>query len=292
MARSMTGFGKSEFRNDRFELNVEVRNLNNRYLDIGLRFPKILAPYEFKVKDIIKSMVLRGKIMLSIVYKEIAGTDSALMINDEKLKSLKTGLTEICRKTGIEGPVTLDHLLFFKDLWVPEEEETDDSELEQALYQVVRESLDDLNKMRDQESENISPDIINRLDLIAASLNTIEDLARDNPRTELDRLHNRISELINKGDVDKDRLELELAIIADRVDVTEECIRLRSHIDMFRDIFITRDEVGKQLTFILQEMQRETNTIGSKTTITDISYQVIKIKEEIEKLREQVQNLE
>ena len=292
MARSMTGFGKSEFRNNRFELNVEVRNLNNRYLDIGIRFPKILSPYEFKIKDIIKSMVIRGKISLTIVYKDVVGDDSALVVNDERLKSLKNGLTEICQKTGINDPITLDHLLFFKDLWVPEEEETDDKELEEALSQVVREALTDLNKMRDQESENIKPDILNRLDMIGSSLAAIEELARNNPRIELERLHKRISELIAKGDVDEDRLELELAIIADRVDVTEECIRLRSHIDMFRDAFVTKEEVGKQLTFILQEMQRETNTIGSKTTITEISHQAIRIKEEIEQLREQVQNLE
>ena len=283
MSRSMTGFGKSEFRNDRFELNVEVRNLNNRYLDIGLRFPKILAPYEFKVKDIIKSMVIRGKITLNIVYKDVSGEDSAVLANEAKLKNLATSLEDIKQKTGIKGDITLDHLLFFKDIWAPEEADEEDEELEKALYNVVRDALKNLNVMRDQESANISPDVVHRLTIIENSLIEIEKLARDNPRIEMDRLHDRIMELITRGNVDKDRLELELAIIADRVDVTEECIRLRSHIDLFRDVFTTKDEVGKQLTFVLQEMQRESNTIGSKTTITDISHYVIQIKEEIEK---------
>jgi uncharacterized protein (TIGR00255 family) len=146
--------------------------------------------------------------------------------------------------------------------------------------------------MRKQESDNICSDIYTRLDKIRSTLNSISEKAKDSPKVELDKLFNRLQERISNNEVDRDRLELELAMIADRIDVTEECIRLSSHLDLFKDILDTKKEVGKQLTFLLQEMHRETNTIGSKTSDISISHEMIYIKEEIEKIREQVQNLE
>jgi uncharacterized protein (TIGR00255 family) len=146
--------------------------------------------------------------------------------------------------------------------------------------------------MRKQEADNLCTDIYSRLEIIKSVLKSIRDKVKDSPRRELEKLYARLQERIDKNEVDKDRLELELAIIADRVDVTEECIRLSSHLDLFKDVVDNKDEVGKQLTFLLQEMHRETNTIGSKTSDISVSHEMIRLKEEIEKLREQVQNLE
>jgi len=292
MARSMTGFGKAEVKNDRFELSVEARNLNNRFLDMNIRLPKALSAYEFKIKDLIKANVLRGKLNLTVNYKNLALHNGNFMVKAESVKSHLALLEEIINHTGIKGEVTLDHLLSFKELWEPEEPIEEDAELESELLRVIKIALDNLNEMRDQEAENISGDIIQRLQLIETALLDIETKAKLNPREELKKLYERTQELLAKGEVDKNRFELELALIADRVDVTEECIRLRSHMDLFRTVFKDKPEVGKQLTFILQEMQRESNTIGSKTTDVAISHKVIRIKEEIEKLREQVQNLE
>jgi uncharacterized protein (TIGR00255 family) len=154
------------------------------------------------------------------------------------------------------------------------------------------EALNNLDMMRKQEAENICSDIYSRLEEINTVLTSISEKVKDSPRLELEKLYNRLQERISKKEIDKDRLELELAIIADRVDVTEECIRLFSHLDLFKNVLDNKDEVGKQLTFLLQEMHRETNTIGSKTSDIRISHEMIRLKEEIEKLREQVQNLE
>ena len=291
MARSMTGFGKAEFKNERFEINAEVRNLNNRYLDIGLRLPKKLAPYEFKVKDLVKSHVIRGKLALSISYKDITGSENPIF-NQDSVKTYHNLLQQLKNQTGIAGDITMDHLLAFKDLWEPEESTADDAEIETALLEVVERALENLNKMRDQESANIKPDITGRVDEIEKTLKKIELTTRENPRQEMEKMYQRIKDLVNNGELVRERLELELAVIADRVDVTEECTRLHSHINMFREVFNKKKEVGKSLTFILQEMQRESNTIGSKTSEISVAHNIIHIKEEIEKLREQVQNLE
>ena len=292
MARSMTGYGKAAFKNDHFEIIVEIRNLNNRYIDINLRMPKLILPYEFKVKELIKSQVIRGKLTVNISFKDLTGEAAGLSIREESIKEYYEFLEEIKNRTGIKDQITLNHLLAFKDLWEPDEPDYEDEEVEKRLLSVVKEALTNMNEMRSKEFINIEPDIINRLTLIEDSLNEIKKMSATNTRRELDKLYKRITDLIGNGEVDKDRLELELALIADRVDVTEECTRLKSHLDMFRDVLKNKPEVGKSLTFILQEMQREGNTIGSKTTDITVSHKVIGIKEEIEKIREQAQNLE
>jgi uncharacterized protein (TIGR00255 family) len=292
MARSMTGYGKAAFKNDHFEIIVEARNLNNRYIDINLRMPKFILPYEFKIKELIKSDVIRGKITVNISFKDLSGEVSGLSIREESVKEYFRFLEQIKSRTGIDDQITLDHLLAFKDLWEPDEPEYEDEEVEKQLLAVVKEALGNMNDMREKEFINIQPDILNRLDFIEKGLTDIKKTSSVNARRELEKLYQRIIDLIGSGEVDKDRLELELAMIADRVDVTEECIRLKSHLDMFRDVLANKSEVGKSLTFILQEMQREVNTIGSKTTEITVSHKVISIKEEIEKIREQAQNLE
>jgi uncharacterized protein (TIGR00255 family) len=288
----MTGYGKAAFKNDHFEIIVEVRNLNNRYIDINLRMPKLILPYEFKVKELIKTQVIRGKITVNISFKDLSGEASGLSISEDSIKEYYEFLEAIKNQTGIKEQVTLDHLLAFKDLWEPVEPAYEDEEVEKRLLAVVKEALTNMNEMRSKEYQNIEPDIFNRLALIEEFLTEINKMSDRNTRRELEKLYQRIKDLIENGEVDKDRLELELALIADRVDVTEECTRLKSHLDMFRDVLETKPEVGKSLTFILQEMQREANTIGSKTTDITVSHKVIGIKEEIEKIREQAQNLE
>ncbi len=215
-----------------------------------------------------------------------------LHLNHDTVQFYHQLLEKIKSQTGIKDEITLDHLLQFKELIEPEEAVFQDDEIKKVLTDAFDKALENLDAMRRQEAENICADIYSRLEKIKTALNSITEKAKDSPRLELDKLYNRLQERINNKEVDKDRLELELAIIADRVDVTEECIRLSSHLDLFKDVLDNKDEVGKQLTFLLQEMHRETNTIGSKTSDISISHEMIRLKEEIEKIREQVQNLE
>ncbi len=292
MPRSMTGFGRAEIKNSRFEITVEIRSLNNRFLDIGLKLPKSLNSYEYILKGLTKKKILRGKLTAVVNFKNLMLENGDLRLNHETVQFYHQLLEKIKSQTGIKDEITLDHLLQFKELIEPEEAVFQDDEIKTVLTDAFDKALENLDAMRRQEAENICVDIYSRLEKIKTALNSITEKAKDSPRLELDKLYNRLQERINNKEVDKDRLELELAIMADRVDVTEECIRLSSHLDLFKDVLDNKDEVGKQLTFLLQEMHRETNTIGSKTSDISISHEMIRLKEEIEKIREQIQNLE
>ena len=292
MPRSMTGFGRAEFKNSRFELSVEIRSLNNRYLDISLKLPKSLNNYENLLKEQLKKKILRGKLTVGVTFKNLSLENGNFRLNSDTVGFYLQLLEKIKMDTGIKDQIKLDHLLQFKELLEPEDIIFEDNEIETVLTETFEKALTDLDKMRKQEADNICTDIYSRLGEIKAVLESISEKVKDSPRIELQKLYNRLQERLTNKEVDKDRLELELAIIADRVDVTEECIRLASHLDLFKNMLDTKDEVGKQLTFLLQEMHRETNTIGSKTSDISVSHEMIHLKEEIEKLREQVQNLE
>ncbi|TFG98834.1 MAG: YicC family protein [Calditrichales bacterium] len=292
MAKSMTGFGRADQNNGQFEIGVEVRSLNNRYLDISLRLPKSLNSFEFPLKEIIKKFVIRGKVSLAVTFKPVHSNGSDFSLNADTVNYYVRLLEQIKEHTGLKDTITLEHLLRFKELVEPEEVEMSDEDIEPLLIATVSEALVNLNAMREQEGINIGRDITSRLDTIRIVVSDIAKRSENSSRDELDKLYARLQDRLGNNEIDRDRLELELAIIADRVDITEECTRLDSHINVFRNVFETKPEVGKQLTFLLQEMHRETNTIGSKTSDITISHDMIRLKEEIEKLREQIQNLE
>ncbi len=292
MPQSMTGFGRSEVKNGRYEISVEIRSLNNRYLDIGLKLPKSLNSYEYSLKEQAKKKIIRGKLSIVVNYKNLTLTNGDFRLNKDTLQFYQQLLEQIKKQTGLEDQITLDHLLKFKELVEPEEIVLEDDEIESLLMEAFAKALQNLDMMRSKEAKNITQDMYYRLENIEKAVQTITEKAKKSPRLELEKLFDRLNDRIKNKEVDRDRLEFELALIADRVDVTEECVRLSSHIDLFKDVLDNKDEVGKQLNFILQEMHRETNTIGSKTSDITISHEMIKLKEEIEKLREQVQNLE
>jgi len=292
MPYSMTGFGRAEAKNDRYELAAEIRNLNNRYLEIGLRLPKSLAAYEFSLKDIVKKYVLRGKVTVTITFKDVLNLTENFSLKKESVRFYRMILEQITEEAGLSDPIKLEHLLQFKELLEPDDLELKDEELEKTLNALLEEALIDLNHMRRAEGENIATDLQQRIDSIEQKVAEMARKGSENPRQELEKLSTRLEDLIHSGEINRDRLELELALISDRVDISEECTRMQSHIKLFREVLGTGGEIGKKLTFILQEMQRESNTIGSKTTDISIAHGVIQLKEEIEKIREQVQNLE
>jgi uncharacterized protein (TIGR00255 family) len=288
----MTGFGRAETKNEHLEMVAEVRSLNNRYLEINMRLPRSLTSYEFELKDIVKKHVVRGKVTITITSKDVLKLTENFNLKRDSVRFYKTILEQIQEEAGLSDPIRLEHLLQFSELLEPEDTEVKDEELEKALVAVLEAALADLNQMRQAEGRNMAADIRERIAGIESEIVEIESKGRENPRKELDKLTARLRDQINSGEIDRDRLELELALISDRVDISEECTRMHSHLELFREVLAGKGEVGKKLTFILQEMQRESNTIGSKTTEISISHGVIQLKEEIEKIREQVQNLE
>jgi len=292
MLRSMTGFGKADFRNAHYEISVEIKNLNNRFLDISLKLPKSLMAYELMLKDIVKNKVKRGKLTATVIFKDLVLTNGNFTLKEESIQFYYKLLQQIKSRTGVKGRITLDHLLHFSELIEPEEISKEDEELAGKLSGVMEAALDNLNVMRSKEAEHLIKDLLSRIQTIETIIEEVFKRGKENPRTELEKMFARLKEMVDANKIDSNRLEMEMALIADKVDITEECIRMKSHLEMFRTILEHNDEVGKQLTFVLQEMQRETNTIGSKTTDVSISHQMIQAKDEIEKLREQVQNLE
>jgi len=292
MLRSMTGFGKADFRNAHYEISVEIKNLNNRFLDISLKLPKSLMAYELLLKDIVKNKVKRGKLTATVIFKDLVLTNGNFTLKEESIQFYYKLLQQIKSRTGVKGRITLDHLLHFSELIEPEEISKEDEEMAGKLSGVMEAALDNLNVMRSKEAEHLIKDLLSRIQTIETIIEEVFKRGKENPRTELEKMFARLKEMVDANKIDSNRLEMEMALIADKVDITEECIRMKSHLEMFRTILEHNDEVGKQLTFVLQEMQRETNTIGSKTTDVSISHQMIQAKDEIEKLREQVQNLE
>jgi len=292
MLRSMTGFGKADFRNAHYEISVEIKNLNNRFLDISLKLPKSLMAYELMLKDIVKNKVKRGKLTATVIFKDLVLTNGNFTLKEESIQFYYKLLQQIKSRTGVKGRITLDHLLHFSELIEPEEISKEDEEMAGKLSGVMEAALDNLNVMRSKEAEHLIKDLLSRIQTIETIIEEVFKRGKENPRTELEKMFARLKEMVDANKIDSNRLEMEMALIADKVDITEECIRMKSHLEMFRTILEHNDEVGKQLTFVLQEMQRETNTIGSKTTDVSISHQMIQAKDEIEKLREQVQNLE
>jgi len=293
MPNSMTGYGKSRKTFENYEIEVEIRSLNNRYLDTIIRLPKSIDIFEQRIKDEIKKRIFRGKVTLNISLNGISENGfENVKLNEEALKYYYELISKIKTNIDIKEEITLDHILQFKDLIQIAEEELEDDSILENLLDTVNEALKALVEMRNNEAVNIMKDINDRIKIIENNTKKIISVAKDNPIQEYDKLFERVQKMLNGKVVDENRLEMELALLADRVDVTEECTRLNSHLQQFDSILNTKKEVGKSLTFILQEMHREINTIGSKTTNVDISHMAIEVKEEIEKLREQVQNLE
>lgn len=292
MPCSMTGFGKAKNTFDSYEIEAEIRSLNNRYLDILVRLPKSMVNYEPLIKNEIKKKILRGKISVSLSLNGKLNGLNDFKLNEDTLQYYFNLLREMKTKTGVKGDITLDHLLQFTDLLQPNEEEINDDEIKNNILITLGQALEKLVNMRQVEAENIAVDINKRLQAIKKTTEEIYQKGKQNPKQEYEKLYQRVQLLLQDKTVDDYRLEMELSLLADRIDITEECTRLKSHIQQFNSIFTSKAEVGKPLTFLLQEMHREVNTIGSKTTNVEISHSVISLKEEIEKLREQVQNLE
>ena len=204
----------------------------------------------------------------------------------------KALLNQIRKIAKIDEEVKLEHLLAFKDIISFEEDTTIDRNFEKSILELVQNTLSGLNQMRNIEGENLNKDIKSRLVSIQKNLQKIKPISKKNAKIEFDKLYKRLLSLIDEQKIDRNRLENELAIISDRVDIAEEIIRLQSHIDLFKQNLKAGSPIGKKLNFLLQEMHREANTISSKSTLLEISHNIVTIKEDVERIREQIQNIE
>ena len=290
--KSMTGFAvlQKEFNNS--EISCELRALNSRYLEISLRLPRLLTDLEATMKEIIRKKITRGKIMFNLNFTSLNSEADNLKIQPDLIRSYMKLLEQIKDESGITAEIQLDHLLFFKDIISFEENSAVDQKLANFIFKLTEEAIEKLEEMRLQEGQFLQKDLEERLSSIQNLSKEIREYGKSNSQKEFDKLYQRLTSLIAEDKIDLSRLEQELSIIADRVDITEEVVRMHSHIQLFEENLKKGSPVGKKLNFILQEMNRETNTMSNKSTLIEVSHRVVQLKEEIEKVREQVQNIE
>jgi len=293
MIKSMTGYGKAEAMIDGTKYAVEIRSLNHRYLEISLRLPGSLSSLETEIKRRIGERFSRGRIEVSIRVDTNGNMEEGrLELNLPLLKNYYDLLRRLKEEFRLSGDITLDHLTGFKDVFVPVEVETDMELIAEQIGTVLDEAVRLLTEMRQKEGELLLADLEEHVRRSEECLGVIFDRAPRCVQEYQRRLTERIRELTGGVDIDEIRLNQEVAIMADKSDVTEEIVRLTSHISQFREMLKSGDAIGRKIDFLIQEMNREINTIGSKTGDLDISRNVIEIKSELGKLREQVQNIE
>ncbi|MCX7876959.1 MAG: YicC family protein [Melioribacteraceae bacterium] len=291
MISSMTGYGKGIVTNDEFSVEAEIKTVNSRFLDISLRLPKFLLNKEFEIRERLKSKIKRGKVYLSISVKKGDVVEKFNEIDPDSVKYVLTLLKDIKKASKIKDKIKLSDILLFQNVLYKDDYEQAEQEIE-LIYQAIDYSIIELNKMRDAEGLELEKDLKNRLAIIEEAVNFIENYARVSVKEYFEKIKERATQLVNDFSNNTERLNVELALLSERADVTEECVRLKSHIKLFYETLEKPEEAGRKLNFIVQEMNREANTINSKSLSTEISHKGILIKEEIEKIREQIQNIE
>jgi len=294
MIQSMTGYGRTEaILNDR-KYTVEIKSLNHRYLEISLRVPTLLSPLELEIKKKISGRFTRGRIEASIRMDSDCGSlsEGRYELNLPLIRNYYELLIRLKQELNLEEKITLTMMTGFRDAFVLKDPGLDLSVVWEDLETVLDKAMAALIEMRKKEGENIYHDLMQRLNLIIKSLDSIALRAPQVTVEYQKRLSERVKELTGGMVLDDLRLGQEVAIMAEKSDITEEIVRLKSHIHQFGDLLKNIDAAGRNIDFIIQEMIREINTIGSKSSDADISRKVIEIKSELARIREQVQNIE
>lgn len=293
MIKSMTAYGRGEYRLGDTLFIAEIRSINNRYRDIILRIPKIFQILEKEIKSIISSRIRRGRIEVSVQI-ENNGEDSFgnLELNVPLVNSYLKILNQLAEQFDIEKKVQIDSLLKMKDIILFKPEEVDMDKLRPGFQKVVELALDSLDMMRAKEGEAIEADFVERLDLLEKCVNEVDKRAPILVEEYRKRLKEKIDHILDDVALDESRLAQEVAIFAEKSDITEEVVRTRSHLKQFREYLTADDALGRRLDFLVQEINREVNTLSSKASDSIISRVVVEMKAELEKVREQVQNVE
>ncbi len=292
MLRSMTGYGRGHAVNGRYDITVEVKSVNHRYFEFASRLPKAYLFLEEKLKHTLKAACSRGKVEAAVTIQLLDGGESEITLNLETTKGYLSALREAAAALDLIDDLRLSDIVSFPDIFTVRKTEVDPDEMWEMVRPAAEQAVEAFIRMRETEGEQLGKDLKNRLDAIAAALSEIEERAPQLKEEYYARLYQKISEVLEGQNIDESRLITEAAIFADRVAIDEETVRLRSHLRQFEDLLKSKEPVGRKLDFLVQELNREANTIGSKCQDVSIARRVIDIKSEIEKIREQIQNLE
>ncbi len=292
MIHSMTGYGKAEIRDNGLEISVELRSVNHRFLDISLRLPRSLSALENRAKETISKRLNRGRISGLLVWENAGSNSEEILLDEDVADRYHALLCDLKTKYHLSGDVDVATMAARADIWKVERKEIDPEEAWGLAERAFGEALDELISMRAREGELLAKDLLDRVKAIRETGAEIERWMPERIQNTKDKLQERLEKLISTPELPPERLAIEASVLADRMDCTEECVRLRIHCDQFEKYVREGGPVGRKLNFLLQEMGRESNTIGSKANDAQVSQHVVRLKEETEKLREQVQNIE
>ena len=293
MIKSMTAFARAEKTEKDLTACVEIRSYNSRFLDVNLRVPQNYLPLEDKIKNLISAGVARGRVEVRLQVRDESEAACAFEIDEAKAGAYHQALTQLKERFGMEAPITLDYLSSVSGIIKPAEVEIDMDACWPVIEGCVTQALAALEAMRQKEGAFMARDFEERLNAIEATISTIESASDGLLEHYQERLKDRIAAL-TRGmvEIDPGRIAQEAAFLADRSDISEEIVRAKSHVKQFRAIMQAGEPAGRKLNFLLQEFNREFNTMGSKTGSTDVSHIIVGLKSELEKIREQVQNVE
>jgi uncharacterized protein (TIGR00255 family) len=289
----MTGFGRGEASENGITATVEIKSLNSRYLDLSTRLPQRLQDKELQVKELVQKSVHRGKLNITVYVSESEDDGPSITVDEKKAKGYANILNDLREIAGIKSPISLRDITQFGDVFMNQEEDEEVIEKKwEVAEQALNKAIEALLKMRTQEGDQLKKDLIDRIEFIDSNIEIITQETANRGDEARDKLLERIQSLIDDDKIEPERLELEVAILVDKMDVTEEIVRLRSHLKFFIEAVEQPEPAGRRLNFLTQEINRELNTIGSKANNSDIAQYVVKCKEALEQIREQVQNVE
>lgn len=293
MIISMTGFGRGEATDNGLIATVEIKTLNSRYLDITTRLPQRLQQKELALKELIQKTISRGKLNVNVYLSERDSGEPQLEVDEKKVKAYAKLLNEVRLAAEIEAPLNLRNITSFSDIYISKVD--DEEELAKKWILVTEatiQAISQLMVMRTQEGDQLRKDLEERVAAIDAILEEILVITDGRAIEVRNKLHERIKQLVEDDSIDSERLEMEVAILADKMDITEETVRLRAHLKFFIEAIEQPEPAGRRLNFLTQEVNRELNTIGSKANDSGIAHLIVKAKEMLEQIREQVQNVE
>ncbi len=292
MIKSMTGFGRAEVSEGQRKFTVEMKAVNHRYLDVSVKMPKKLNFFEASIRNLLKEYMQRGKVDLYITYEDLSEQTVSVRYHADVAASYMNYLNEMAETFALENDVRVSNLSRYPEVFTMEEQEIDEEGIWKDLERTVRLAAEAFVESRLKEGENLKNDLMEKLDGLLDHVAYIEENSPKIIDEYKQKLQSKVRDLMEDNRIDENRLLMEVTLFADKICVDEEIVRLKSHIEMVKSTLIEGGSIGRKLDFIVQEMNREANTILSKSTDLEISNRGIELKTEIEKIREQIQNIE
>ena len=292
MLISMTGYGTATAVNGQMSVTAEIRSVNSRFYEFSARLPKHLQVKELELKEAVRGRVKRGKVNLAVSVDRSNGDVLPVHVDEEAVRAVMTLLRRLNEVSGINENISLETLMKFTEVFTTEDQEELPEEEWKLVVQTVGEAADSLLAMRSKEGAELTRDMRERIAGLDDVMEKIGKLTAGRSEKERDRLREKLRNLLTDEKIDPARLDMEIALLADKMDITEEMVRFRSHTKFFLEALEAEESEGRKLSFLLQEMNREANTIAAKSYDADVAHLVVSMKEELERVREQIQNIE